>query len=203
MAGASDLGADWPDAPAIRHARARPRAAAERADNERVLRYLAKVTAEPALVHGIGDEVGSLLPERLADIVLWAPAWFGVHPELVLKAGHFAWGPLGEGNASVESAQPLVAAPHWAAMGQAAARVSTTFVSALAMDAHLRDALDSRRRFTPVVGTRDVTRNALVANTATVPVDIDPHDGTVRVGDRILRCDPVDRVPMNRRHLLR
>jgi hypothetical protein len=77
-----------------------------RDDTERVLRYLAKVTIEPAIVHGVADDVGSLRPGRLADIVLWTPAWFGVKPELVLKSGMMAWAPLGEGNATVERAEP-------------------------------------------------------------------------------------------------
>ncbi len=111
---ASALGEGWPDVPALsRPAGTTPGGA----DNERVLRYLAKHTAEPAIVHGVEGEVGSLRPGRLADIVLWEPSRFGVQPALVLKAGHFAWGPLGEGNASVEGAEPVAYAPHWAATG--------------------------------------------------------------------------------------
>ena len=176
--------------------------ASRRADNERVLRYLAKVTAEPALVHGVADEVGSLLPGRLADVVLWAPASFGVKPALVLKAGHFAWGPLGEGNASVEGAEPSVAGPHWAAMGSAPAAVSTTFVSRAALEAGLRERLGSRRRFVAVCGIREVRRSSLVANTAVAPIEIDPGDGTVRLDGRPLTSPPADEVPMSSRYLL-
>ena len=96
----------------------------------RVLRYLAKVTIEPAITHGIADHVGSLRPGRLADIVLWKPAYFGVKPELVLKAGFAAWAPLGEGNATVERAEPTRYRPDWGGSGRAARELSLTFVSA-------------------------------------------------------------------------
>ena len=89
------------------------RAAGDEDDNERVLRYLAKVTIEPAITHGLAEHVGSLRPGRLADIVLWKPAWFGAKPELVLKSGFAAWAPLGEGNATVERAEPTRYRPDW------------------------------------------------------------------------------------------
>lgn len=198
----SELGADWPAAPSIAHQDARPRDRSDRADNARVLQYLAKVTAEPAIIHGISGDVGSLLPGRLGDVVLWSPGWFGVRPELVLKSGHFAWGSLGEGNASVETAEPVISAGHWGATGTAAARISTTFVSQRALEAGLGEKLGSRRRVAAVSGTRTVTRDALLANTATVPIDIDPSDGTVTLDGRVLRCEPLNAVSMNRRYLL-
>jgi urease subunit alpha len=171
-------------------------------DNERVLRYLAKHTAEPAIVHGVADEVGSLRPGRLADIVLWEPSRFGVQPALVLKAGHFAWGPLGEGNASVEGAEPVAYAPHWAATGRAAATVATTFVSRSALDAGIRERLGSTRRFVAAHDTRGVRRDTLLANREVPPIEVDPGDGTVRLDGRELRCEPVAEVPLNRRYLL-
>ncbi len=197
----SEAGAGYAEASPVTHPWAR-RTRAGVADNERILRYLAKVTAEPALVHGVADEVGSLLPGRLADVVLWAPASFGVKPALVLKSGHFAWGPLGEGNASVEGAQPSVAGPHWAAMGSAPAAVSTTFVSRAALEAGLRERLGSRRRFAAVSGIREVRRSSLLANTAVAPIEIDPGDGTVRLDGRPLTSPPADEVPMSSRYLL-
>ncbi len=124
-------------------------------------------------------------------------------PELVLKAGHVAWGPLGEGNATIEGAEPVIVGPHWAALGGAAAAVSTTFVSAAAFDAGIRERLGSRRRFAPVSGTRIVRRSSLLANTAIAPVVIDPRDASVRLDGRILTSQPVRQVPMNARYLLR
>ena len=184
-------GQGWPGAPA---------AGAD--DNQRVLRYLAKYTAEPARVHGIEQEVGSLRPGRLADIVLWRPTHFGVRPELVLKGGWFAWGPIGAGNASVEGAEPRRYGPHWAGQGAAAPALCTTFVSAAAQAAGIGRRLGSQRRFAAVRGTRQVSRGALVANTAVTPVEVDLAAGTVRLRGRVLAAEPVSEVPLNRRYLL-
>jgi urease subunit alpha len=184
-------GQGWPGAPAVRGAGPGPGARHDddglpADDNDRVLRYLAKYTTEPAITHGVFGEVGTLAPGRLADIVLWRPAYFGVRPELVLKAGHFGWGPLGEGNASVEGAQPLRYRAHWAGHGLTPASVSVTFVSRAALDAGIAARLGSRRRFVPVSGTRTVRRGGLVANRACPAIGVDPADGTVSLGGRVL-----------------
>jgi len=171
-------------------------------DNDRVLRYLAKVTIEPARTHGIEDEVGSLRPGRLADVVLWRPTHFGVKPELVLKAGHPAWGALGEGNATVDAAEPRTYAAHWGAVGEAAAALSTTFVSRTALDAGIASRLGSRRRFVAVRNTRRIRRASLERNRAVLPVEVDPADGTVTLEGRVLAVEPVAEVPLSRRFLL-
>jgi urease subunit alpha len=171
-------------------------------DNERVLRYLAKYTVEPARTHGIEREVGSLAPGCLADIVLWRPSHFGIKPELILKAGHFAWGAIGEGNATVESAEPRRYGPHWGATGSAAAALSTTFVSKAALEAGIRDRIRSTRRFVAVEGARSVRRETLVANRAVLPIEVDPSDGTVSLDGRVLAVGPVDRVPLGRKYLI-
>ncbi len=171
-------------------------------DNDRVLRYLAKYTVEPAITHGIAHEVGSLAPGRVADVILWRPSHFGVKPELVLKAGEFAWGALGEGNASVELAEPRRYGPHWGALGNAAASISTTFVSAVSLEAGIRERLASRRRFVAVRETRGVRRSTLHLNTAVPAVEVDPSDGTVTLEGRVLAAEPVDEVPLSRRYLL-
>jgi urease subunit alpha len=171
-------------------------------DNARVLRYLAKYTAEPARVHGIEDEVGSLRPGRLADVVLWRPAAFGVKPELVLKAGAFAWGALGQGNATVERTEPVRYGGHWGAHGEAAAALSTTFVSRAALDRGIGERLGSRRRFVAVQGTRTAHRQTLLHNTAVPPVEVDPVSGTVMLEGRVLAVDAISEVPLSRRFLL-
>jgi urease subunit alpha len=170
-------------------------------DNDRVLRYIAKYTIEPARTHGIEREVGSLTPGRLADLVLWRPSHFGVKPELVLKAGHFAWGAIGEGNATVEGTEPSRYGPHWGALGAAPPALSTTFVSKAALEGGIKDRIGSRRRFAPVEDTRSVRRDTLARNRAVPPIQVDPHDGTVTLDGRVLAVEPVRDVPLGRRYM--
>lgn len=153
-------------------------------------------------MHGIADEVGSLAPGRLADLVLWEASSFGVKPVMVFKGGVVAWSAMGEGNASVHGAEPTRYGPDWGASGEAAARLSTTFVSRAALEAGIAPTLGTRRRIVAVGGTRDLTRGDLVANTAVPEVLVSPDDGEVTLGGRVLSCEPVDEVPLSRRYLL-
>jgi urease subunit alpha len=193
---------DWAEPAPIK--RRRPAVAAadgEPDDNERVLRYLAKCTIEPAIVHGIAAEVGSLAPGRMADIVLWDASQFGVKPLMVLKAGVVAWSAIGEGNASVHGAEPTRYGPDWGGTGDAPARLSTTFVSRAALDADF--ATRTKRRVVAVHGTRGLTREDLIANTSTLArLDVSHLDGTVTLDGRVLACEPTSPVPMSRRYLL-
>jgi urease subunit alpha len=175
----------------------------DRDDTARVLRYLAKVTIEPAITHGISDHVGSLRVGRLADLVLWKPGFFGVKPEWVLKGGFPAWGPLGEGNASLERAEPTRFRPDWAGTSTAAPKVTVTFVASGIDQAALARRLGTRRTLVPVHGLRGLTRSSLFANRATAPVEIDVRTGAVSLGGRPLAVDPVTDVPLSRRYLLR
>ena len=172
-------------------------------DNDRVLRYLAKVTIESAITHGIAEHVGSLAPGRLADIVLWKPAYFGVKPELVLKGGHPAWSPLGEGNATVERAEPTRYGPEWAGLAHGAPSVSLLFVSGAADQAAMRQRLATGRSIVAVRGCRGLTRASLARNRATAPVEVDPVDGTVTLAGRVLASEPVGEVALSRRYFLR
>jgi urease subunit alpha len=172
-------------------------------DNARVLRYLAKVTIEPAITHGIAAHVGSLEPGRMADLVLWKPAYFGVKPWVVVKGGHLAWAPLGEGNASVRNAEPTRYRPDWAGLGHAAPSVAVTFVSSSADIDALRRRLDSGRTLIPIAGCRGLARAALAWNRATAAVAVDPADGSVSLAGRPLAMAPVRDVPLSRRYLLR
>ncbi|HXU85859.1 MAG TPA: amidohydrolase family protein, partial [Verrucomicrobiae bacterium] len=171
-------------------------------DNERVLRYLAKVTIEPAITHGIADHVGSLRAGRLADIVLWKPAWFGAKPELVLKSGVAAWGALGEGNATVERAEPSRYQADWGGAAGLAPRLGVTFAAAAAADAVRRRSVGGRE-VVPIGPTRGLTRTDLCLNRATAAIEIDVADGWVTLDDRRLAIDPVDEVPLSRRYFLR
>ncbi|HXI81376.1 MAG TPA: urease subunit alpha [Verrucomicrobiae bacterium] len=171
-------------------------------DTERVLRFLAKVTIEPAITHGLAEHVGSLRPGRLADIVLWKPAWFGAKPELVLKSGFAAWGPLGEGNATVERAQPTRYRPDWGGAGRVAGRLGVTFSSSGAVAA-LRRRSSIGREIVAIGRTGGLTREDLWLNRATPAIEIDPVDGWVTLDDRPLAMDPVDDLPLSRRYFLR
>ena len=167
-------------------------------DNARLLRYLAKCTIEPAITHGIADHVGSLRPGRLADIVLWKPAWLGVKPEVVFKSGYPAWGSYGEGNATVEWSEPRRFVAGWGGRGLAPASVSVTFVSnSIDADAFARK-LGSRREFVAVRRTRGLTRTDLQLNRATAAIAVDPVDGTVTLEGGILAVAPATELPLNR-----
>ena len=191
-----------PEPPPVRRLRpAVPAPDGEPDDNDRVLRYLAKCTIEPAIVHGIAEEVGTLAPGRMADIVLWWSSHLGVKPLMVLKGGVVAWSAMGEGNASVHGAEPTRYGPDWGALGVASARLSTTFVSQAALDAGF--AATTARRVVAVHGTRGITRDELVANRATpVGMSISPVDGTVELDGRVLAVEPTPVVPLSRRYLL-
>ena len=172
-------------------------------DTDRVLRYLAKVTVEPAITHGVADHVGSLRPGRLADIVLWKPAYFGAKPEWVFKGGFPAWGPLGEGNATVERSEPTRYQADWGADANVAPRLSVTFVSGAADQSALATRIGTRRALIPVAGCRGLTRASLARNRATAPIEIDPTDGRVTLAGRPLAVEPVTDLPLNRRYFLR
>jgi urease subunit alpha len=168
---------------------------------ERVLRYLAKVTIEPAITHGIADQVGSLRLGRLADIVLWEPAYFGVKPALVLKGGMAAWAALGDGNASVERAEPTRYRADWGGRPRAAGSLSATFVSSASTGSPELRRLG--REVIAVSGTRGLSRESLVRNRAIAAIEVDVTDGSVTLDGRPLAMEPVAEVPLSRAYLLR
>jgi urease subunit alpha len=196
------LGEGWGEPPPVRRSRPDRPGDDRPDDNERVLRYLAKVTCEPARAHGVLDEVGTLAPGRAADVVLWQPSHFGVKPVMVLKGGVVAWGAIGEGNASVHASEPTRYGPDWGAMGDAPPHLSTTFLSQAALEADVAGQLGTRRRLVAVRGTRGLSRSDLVANTVAPPIEVSPVDGSVTLLGRPLACEPVDEVPLSRRYLL-
>ena len=173
-----------------------------RDDNDRVLRYLAKVTIEPAITHGVSHVVGSLSPGRLADIVLWQPGFFGVKPEWVFKGGYPAWGPIGEGNATVERSEPTRYRADWGAEPGVAPRVAVTFVSAAVDAGALAARLRTGRELVAVRGCRGLTRESLARNRATAAIEIDPLDGRVTLAGRPLAIEPVDELPLSRRYFI-
>jgi urease subunit alpha len=173
----------------------------DRHDNDRVLRYLAKLTINPALAHGLAHEIGSLEPGKLADLVLWDPARFGAKPRLVLKGGFPAWGVTGDPNAAVDDAQPLVLGPQFGGYGAAPADISVAFVSGSARDTG-DDRLPTRRRRVAVRGTRDVGLPAMLRNARTGAVRVDDQTGDVRLDGELLRSAPADTVSLSRLYFL-
>jgi urease subunit alpha len=166
-----------------------------------VLRYLAKITLNPAVAHGMADEIGALTPGRLADIVLWQPAYFGVKPQLVLKAGIPAWGVTGDPNATVDSAEPLVLGPQFGGHGAAPAELSVLFVSAACADAG-QDRLPTRRRRVAVRGCRDVRPADLAHHGRTGTVRVDPRTAAVTLDGELVTSSPLERVSLSRLYLL-
>jgi urease subunit alpha len=171
-------------------------------DNARILQYVAKYTINPARTHGIDRHVGSLEPGKVADIVLWQPAFFGVKPELVVKGGFAAWGAVGEGNASVGRSEPVAIAPHWGGVGVAPAGLSINFVSKAAALAGFERWVSTRRRTVAVEGTRRVQKRHMLYNTTNPAIEIDPRTAAITIDGRPLPDLPLDPLPLNRRYLL-
>ena len=168
------------------------------ADNERVLRHLAKVTINPAITHGLSHDVGALTPGRVADCVFWLPQNFGVRPELVVKMGVAAWGASGDPNATTMLCEPVVVRPQVGGRGRAAARLSVAFTSAAAADAEL----PTERVRSVVRGCRDVTAADMVRNSTRAEVDVAPDGSWVSVDGERVGIAPVEEVALSWKHLL-
>ena len=171
-------------------------------DNLRARRYVAKYTIAPAVTHGLADEVGSVEVGKLADLVLWEPAFFGVRPHVVLKAGVIAWANMGDANASIPTPQPQLPRPMFGAYGSLPARLGRTFVAPAALEAGLADRWDSDR---PLVATADVSRlskSDLPQNGALPRIDVDPETFAVHVDGELIEPAPVTELPMAQRYFL-
>lgn len=171
-------------------------------DNDRILQYLAKITINPAITHGISDYVGSLQKGKMADIVLWDPRFFGVKPDVVFKGGFVAWGPSGEGNASISMCEPTVYGPAFGAMSPAAGRLSAFFVSQASLDNRLPRRLNTCRKLLPVRNVRSAAKRKMVLNTLNPTIDIDPRTSRVLVDGHEAVSEAVNEVPLNRLYLI-
>jgi urease subunit alpha len=171
-------------------------------DNERILRYLAKVTINPAIAHGISDAVGSLEPGKYADIVLWRPGWFGVKPELVIKDGFVAYSDHGIGNGSTIFVEPLMLRPQFGAVGDAPRRLGHFFVSQAALDNPALREGQHGRRLEPVRGNRSLGKRDMVRNAALPAVRVDKESFRVYVDGKEANVAPATSVPLSRRYLL-
>lgn len=170
-------------------------------DNERVLRYMAKLTINPAIAHGLAHEVGSIEVGKLADIVLWPPEYFGAKPQLVLKSGFPAYGVTGDPNAATDTCEPLVLGPQFGAHGATPADISVAFVAQAALDQG-NDTMPTRRRRVAVRGTRGIGPADLRLNSRTGAVDVDQRTGLVTLDGEPLRSEPADSVALNRLYFL-
>ena len=171
-------------------------------DNLRIKRYIAKYTINPALVHGIAHEVGSIETGKLADIVLWKPAFFGVKPQLVLKGGMIAAAPMGDPNASIPTPQPVRFRPMFAAYGAARASTCLTFVSGAALAAGVPDALALKKRPSAARDTREIRKRDLKLNDRQPVMEVDPETYEVRADGELLTCEPAQTLPLAQRYFL-
>jgi urease subunit alpha len=173
------------------------------ADNTRVKRYVAKYTINPAIAQGMADEIGSIESGKLADLVLWSPAFFGVKPDLVIKGGSIVCAPMGDPNASIPTPQPVHFRPMFAAFGRAMTESCITFVSAAALDAGIGTALGLQRRVLPVKNVRGgISKKSMIHNHATPHIEVDPETYEVRADGVLLNCEPASMLPMAQRYFL-
>jgi urease subunit alpha len=168
----------------------------DRNDNNRLKRYIAKVTINPAIAHGLDGQVGSIEVGKLADLVLWRPGFFGVRPQLVIKGGSIVWAQMGDANASIPTPGPVHGRPMFAAYGAALAPSCLTFVSQASLDADLPRRLGLRRPCVPVVNTRGIGKEAMRLNAARPRISVDPETYEVFADDALLTCEPATVLPM-------
>jgi urease subunit alpha len=172
------------------------------ADNNRVRRYVAKYTICPAVAHGMDDEIGSVEVGKLADLVLWEPAFFGVRPHAVIKGGMIAWAAMGDANASIPTPQPVLPRPMFGAAPAAAAATSVHFVAPAAIDDRLADRLAVNRRLVPVKDVRKVGKAQMPLNDALPSIEVDPDTFTVRIDGDVWAEQPASELPMAQRYFL-
>jgi urease subunit alpha len=175
----------------------------ERNDNVRVKRYIAKYTINPAIAQGMAREIGSIEAGKLADLVLWSPAFFGVKPDLVIKGGSIACAPMGDPNASIPTPQPVHYRPMFGVFGRALAEHCLTFVSAAALDTGIGETLKLQRRLVPVANTRGgIGKKSMIHNDATPAIEVDAETYEVRADGVLLTCEPATVLPMAQRYFL-
>jgi urease subunit alpha len=172
------------------------------ADNFRARRYVAKYTINPALAHGVAHEIGSIERGKIADLVIWKPAFFGIKPEMVLKGGFIAQAAMGDPNASIPTPQPVLSRPMFGAFGRAIGSTSLTFMSQAAVEREVPKQLGLQRRVVAVKHCRNVTKRDLKLNNALPKIEVDPETYVVTADGVHLTCDPIVVQPMAQRYFL-
>ena len=167
-------------------------------DNLRVKRYLAKLTINPAITHGIAEYVGSLQPKKIADIVMWTPQFFGIKPKLIIKGGFIAYSLMGDPNASIPTPEPVYYRPMFGAMGLAKYSTSVTFTSKLAIKNDLKKKLGLKKKLLPVNNCRNISKKDMVYNKLTPKIEIDPETYIVKVDGKIATTEPANKLSLSR-----
>ncbi|HXG22759.1 MAG TPA: urease subunit alpha [Methylomirabilota bacterium] len=171
-------------------------------DNYRVKRYIAKYTINPAITHGIAQYVGSIEVGKLADLVLWQPAFFGVKPELIMKGGFIVWAAMGDPNASIPTPQPVIGRPMFGHYGRTPAALSLSFVSSVAYARGVARRLGLAKQVTPVQNCRAIGKKDLIHNDALLHIEVNPETYEVKADGHILTCDPAQELPLAQRYFL-
>ncbi|MGO4685028.1 urease subunit alpha [Hyphomicrobium sp. 2TAF46] len=194
----------WQLADKMKNQRGRlPEEATPFGDNERIKRYIAKYTINPARTFGIADHIGSLEDGKLADIVVWNPAFFGIKPELILKGGFIAWGAMGDSSASLMTCEPRALRPQWGAFGRASGSLSACFVNPAAIDRGISKTLDLKKYLLPARGTRGLSKKDMLRNDACPDIRVDPQTFDVFVDGQLATCEPAHELPLSQRYMLR
>jgi len=174
----------------------------DRNDNNRVKRYIAKYTMNPAITHGISHEVGSIEVGKLADLVLWKPAFFATKPSLIIKGGMIAAAPMGDPNASIPTPQPVHYRMMFGAIGGAVSQTCMTFVSQTALDAGIKEKLGLKKHIVAVKNTRSVRKKDMLLNTYQPTIDVNSQTYEVRADGMLLTCEPANVLPLAQRYFM-
>ena len=180
-----------------------PEEATRIGDNERILRYIAKYTINAARTFGIDAHIGSLEAGKLADVVLWRPAFFGIKPELVVKGGFIVWAAMGDSAASLMTCEPLMMRPQWGAFGSARKALGACFVHPGAIDGGVAERLGLTKALLPASGTRKLGKQHMLRNASCPEVSVDPQTFDVRVDGELATCEPASELPLAQRYMLR
>ena len=172
------------------------------ADNFRAKRYIAKYTINPALVHGISKYVGSIEPGKMADLVLWKPAFFGAKPEMVIKGGMIAASKMGDPNAAIPTPQPVLMRNMYGTLGSAVHKTSVTFVSQAGIDNKIAEKYGVKKELLPVKGCRTVGKKDMIHNSACPNIEVNPENYEVTVDGKVISCEPLEVVPLGQLYFL-
>jgi urease subunit alpha len=174
----------------------------ENNDNFRVLRYLAKLTINPAITHGVAHAIGSLEKGKIADIALWAPEYFGVKPKLIVKGGFINWSIMGDPNASITTTEPVFYRPMFGALGKAAGRTCATFMSKAAIEQGIPEQLELHHQIVSVQKCRALQKKNMVLNDRTPKIDIDPETYKVYVDGKHATVAPAEKLSLSQLYFI-